>query len=212
MESRKEIKTRLLKNIKDLLRPDVLHKNLDDLVDSYIEKSELSKKYTIEDLPTRDEIKWWFQELPDVNAVELENGEYETLFELFVDKICLKDKLANIIYKGNYDWYWEDGKEIPKYISDLLEIYKEYKRCRKRDKKNKLKTRLYNIATVGVVRFYKLERRPYLCPTEIEKCGIYVLKCLEMLVDIEKGKIPRKIAKSKLYIFGAFGLDRGSDD
>ena len=128
--SRSKIRRLLLKKWKGLISEDTLKEKIDDFVDEYLEKCEFFDKYTVEQLPSRADIKWWFQEKPEAQYVELTDGTLESNYEMNIDAICLEDSLATEVFKCYYCWYWEDGCEIPDAIQEIIDIYKKFKRAR----------------------------------------------------------------------------------
>ena len=74
------------------------------------------------DYPTKDDIKWWFQDPPPEDKKEIEPGVFEQIYEVDVDSICLEDNLAHSVYTKYYDWYWTQGKEIPIEIEELIDL------------------------------------------------------------------------------------------
>lgn len=202
--SRAKIRRLLLARWKNLIDEETLRSKIDDFVDEYLEKCEFFEKYTVDQLPSRADIKWWFQEKPEAQYVEQTDGSLESNYEMNIDAICLEDSLATDIFKYYYNWYWENGCEIPYTIQKMIDVYKKFKRARSEKKKSEYKERLANLALVGIVRLNKLERKPYMCPTEIMKCSNHLIESLEILSRIGTKREPKSLPK-KLYIFDAFG-------
>ena len=205
-DDRIKIRRLLLSRLKQFISKKILEEKIDDFVDEYIEKCNFIKNNNINMLPSKREMKWWFQEKPDTDKVKLEDGTIETNFEVDIDTICLHDKLATEVFKNYYNWYWEDGCKIPYVIKDILKLFKKYKNCQKNHLKREYKEKISNIALVGTIRLNKIERKPYLCPSEIIKCCNSLIMNLELLDNIINKK--NNFEKSKLYIFDAFNKMR----
>lgn len=179
-----------------------------DLVDDYFEKQDIiDSGATVEDLPTLYDIKWFFQDPPKELYVKNEEGESEEVFEIDVDNICLNDELATKVFKNLYSWYWEKDKELPNEILELIKLNNIA--TRSRNKKNNLSanSRLANICLVGIVRFYHIEKYPYIYPSKIIRAYDFFKSCLNFINKVHKGKISKdKIDNidNKLYIFNPF--------
>jgi len=181
-------------------------KKVDDLVDEYLENQKFieDNNLSVENLPTKEDIKYWFQDPPETDLIEIEPDLFETVFEVDVDDICIDDKLATEVFKWLYKWKWYQGKELPKEIFELIKINNIISKSRNKKNKEKAKARLANICIVGVIRFYHLERNPYLCPTQIVKSVEFLRQSLSFLSKVEKGKYDKKIVNGNLYMFDPF--------
>lgn len=204
--SRAKIRRLLLTRLKAVIKnDDDLEKRIDDFVDEYLEKCAFLEHFTVDELPTSKDIKWWFQNKPRVDQlkVKLSNGKYEPTYEINIDKICLNNELATEIFKYYYKWYWENDIEIPEVINKILDIYQKFKRARKPETKKSYEVQLNNMAIVGVIRLYGIEREPYMCLSETSYCCERFFNALEFLLKIRKKKF-KKDATKRLYIFDAF--------
>lgn len=199
-KSRTKVKRLLLSRMKKLVDEKTLKNKIDDFVDEYLEKCKFLEKYTIEDLPSHQDIKWWFQEKPKKEYIKHKNGEKEFLYEVNIDSICLNDNLATEVFKHYYCWFWEKNKKLPSIIDDITEVYKKYTRARTEKSKNKHHERLSNISLIGAIRLNGLERQPYLSETQIIDSTCYLLDCLEVLKTVGTKKEPDDW-DGKLYIF-----------
>jgi hypothetical protein len=205
-----KIRRLLISRLKDLLHKEDLQNKIDDFVEEYIEKSKFLKKYTVKNLPSQQEMKWWFQDKQDVNYVELADGTLEKNFEINIDKLCIDSKICTAIFKDYYDWYWEKGCIFPDTIQQIIDIYNKYKFSRKPEKKDTYKSLLVNFTLVGSVRMNKIERKPYMCQTEILKCLDHLMKSLNIISNIGTKK-QSKTLPEKIYIFDAFNKMKVKD-
>lgn len=211
--SRAKIRRLLLTRLKEVIKKDGdLEKRIDDFVDEYIEKCAFLEHFTTDELPSAKEMKWWFQNKPrtDQLQVMLNNGEYESTYEINIDKICLTDELATEVFKYYFKWYWEKDKEIPDVINQLITLYEKYKRARKPENKDTYEIQLRNIAIVGVIRLYGLEWEPYMCISETSYCKDKFFEVLEFLSKARRKNISKSHPK-KIYIFDAFSKIKEND-
>lgn len=206
---REEIKKRLLKRYSKKIKKTVLDKNIEGLIDEYIEQQEFVRKNgkSIEDIPTKEQIKWWFQDEPQGIEVEVSPGIVEEAYEVQIDNICLKDKLAYEVFTTFYKYVWKQGEEIPSVIKQLIRLTKLAETTKNKKNKEAIRTRLANIALVGVIRFYHKERKPYLCPSQISRAITFFRNALLVIDKIESGKYKEKVVKGDLAIFDPFRED-----
>jgi len=190
-EDREQIALLIKKKYQDKVKREVLEKNLEGLVDEWIEIHEYIDEngYSIKDLPTKDEMKWWFQDLPEADTVIYADGTSEPLFEIDVDKICTSDELAMHVFKSEYDWTWDPKVEVPKTIKMILKYNKVYLNTKNEISRRKLETRLINLFLVGIVRFNHIERKPYLPKSSINKGFKKFSAFLNLLEKLDNGTI-----------------------
>jgi len=200
---KEKIRRLLLTRLKQHINKKDLEKKIDGFVEEYIEKCRLIEKYSINNLPSKKDIKWWFQDKPEFEHVELKDGTKETTFEVDIDSICLNDSIATDIFKIYYDWCWDESCKLPYTIKELIKIYRKFKNSKTENTRNEYKERLSNIALVGTIRLNRIERKPYLCPSEIIKCCNSLLTNLELICNKSK-----TIQNKKIYIFDAFNKMR----
>lgn len=200
--ARKIIVDRLRKADKKLELP-----RIEDLANELVENWDFISKHnlTVDDLPTQEDIRQWFKDPPpDVLQVEIEPGKFEDIYEINVDEICLKDPLATKIFKYVYKWSWKQGDKIPEEIKELIKINNMAHRSSNSKNKNIARARIINLTMVGIVRFYHLESKPYMCPTQIKRACDFVKSTLAFLNSVVKGKYDKKTVNGKIYIFDAF--------
>jgi len=178
--NRDEIKKIIIKKYSKKIKRIILDKNMNGLIDEHIEKLEFIKKYgdSVDDIPTKDQIKWWFQDEPTGMTVETSSGKVEDAYEIQVDAICLKDKLASEVFKRLYKYKWKYGDKLPSGIQQLIHLTKLAEKTKNEKNKEALQSRLANIALVGFIRQYHLERSPYMAPSQISKVINFVRKAL----------------------------------
>lgn len=181
-------------------------KILDSLAEDYIEKQEFMKYSKVSDLPTKKQIKWWFQELPEKTHIENSDGTLYELYEVDIDAICIGNDVETKVFKYLYKWYWDnhENTKIPEEIEELIKIANVIKYSKNNYNKRTAKTRLVNIALIGTVRYYNKETKPYLSSEDIMKSYDYLLECLYFLHKVNKNKIEKEkleMIKNKLYIF-----------
>lgn len=178
---KKEIYKTLTNKLKNKLKISVLKKNIDDLVEEYIEKTNLLKTNTLSDLPTKDEIyEFFIKDSPEL--VDNGYGIKEESIEIKIDEICLDDKIAYETFKFGYKEKMTLAKtKNGKYIKSLLNLYNRYLFLKNNEAKDKYRIRLCNIALVGSLRFEKIATKPYLCDTLISNIIYNFFKNLELL-------------------------------
>jgi hypothetical protein len=156
----------------------------------------LEHDLTNEDLPSKSEMKWWFQDAPPKNILN-----DDVLMEVQLDEICLTDKLATKIFKYYYKWKWDPNKELPKEIIELMKLSNDTKR--KKDSQRRL---LENLL-IGIIRFKHLERRPYFYPAEIIELTDIVIKRLKIINKINDGFFEKEdiINIEPFYLFSVEG-------
>jgi hypothetical protein len=186
-------------------------KQIDGLVDEYMENKKFveDNNLTVKDLPTKEDIREYFQDPPENDKIEVEDGIFERCFEVDVDTICLEDKLALEVFKWVYRWKWTQGSTIPPEIHELIKINNIISKSNNKDNRDRAKARLANICIVGIIRFYGLERTPYLCPTQIIKSLDFLRQSLGFLSSVIKGKYKQKVVNGELYIFDPFDTNEG---
>lgn len=206
---RDDIKKKLLKRYAKKIKKSVLEKNIEGLIDEYIEHQEFVRKNgaSTEDIPTKEQIKWWFQDEPQGIEVEISPGVVEEAYEVQIDNICLKDKLAYEVFTTFYKYIWQQGKPVPTVIKQLIRLTKLAETTKNKKNKEAIRTRLANIALVGVIRFYHKERKPYLCPSQISRAITFFRNALLIIDKIESGKFKDKVVKGDLAIFDPFRDD-----
>jgi hypothetical protein len=200
--ARKIIADRLKKKNKRLELP-IIEDLAEELIDNldFISKHNLS----VDDLPNRNDIKWWFQEPPPENLqIEVEPGKYEDLYEVSIDNICLKDKLATKIFKYLYKWSWQQGEPIPDEVKEMIQINNMAHKSTNKENKTAARVRIINLTMVGIVRYYHIENKPYLCPTQIKQACDFLKSTLAFLSGVVKGKYDKKIITGRINIFDPF--------
>jgi hypothetical protein len=200
--ARKIIVERLKKKNKKLELP-AIEDLAEELVDNwdFVSKNNLS----VDDLPDKNDIKWWFQDPPpDSLQVEVETGKFEDLYEVNIDSICLKDKLATKIFKYLYKWSWQQGEKIPEEVKELIQINNMAHKSTNKENKAAARARIINLAMVGIVRYYHIENKPYLCPTQIKRACDFLKSTLAFLSGVVKGKYDKKTITGRISIFDPF--------
>lgn len=203
---RKDIKKELLKKYGKKLKKDILESNIEGLVDEYIEKNEFIQKYGTVKFATKDEMKWWFQDNISVDKFEVSPGVFEDVMEIKVDNIYFKEKaIGKQIYKNFYKYCWKPDEPIPEIIKNLIKIHKIAMDI-KVDKRtrNFESYRLSDLALLGAIRYYHLERTPYFCRSQINKIITSFRKALDVIDKIETGKFKNEKIIGELPLFGAF--------
>lgn len=213
MIDRDKIRKKFIDRLKSMGRKPSVRK-VDDLVEEYMDNQKFveDNRLSVKTLPTKEEIHYWFQDPPDSDLIEVEPDVFETAFEVDVDEICLEDKLATEVFKWLYNWSWKQGEEIPNAVLELIKINNIISKSRNKKNKEVAKARLANICIVGVIRFYHMERKPYLCPTQIVKSIEFLRQSLNFLSGVTKGKYSKKIVNGELYIFDPFDLSEDDQD
>jgi hypothetical protein len=206
---REAIRKIIQKKYSKKVKKTVLAQNMEGLIDEYIEKQEFIRKFgaSIEDNPTKEQIKWWFQEEPNGHEVEVSPGKFEEAYEIQVDDICLKDKIASEVFKSAYKFKWKRGCKIPSGIQQLIRLTKLAENTKNKKNKEAIRTRIANIALVGIIRTYHLERSPYLCPTQITKTINHVLKSLLSIEKLESDKYKDVEVEEEIIVFDPFKGD-----
>ena len=128
--------------------------------------------------------------------------------EIQIDEICLKDPIASEVFKHLYKYKYKQGDEVPPIIKGLIKLIKLADMTKTGKNKTAIKLRLNNIAVVGVIRFYHLERRPYLYPSQINKAINFFRNALLVIDKIEGGSIKDGEIVGELPIFDAFRDDK----
>lgn len=203
---RDEIRSIIIKRYANKLKKTVLDKNIEGLVDEFIEKREFVRKNgkSIDDFPTKTDIKWWFQDKVSDHNIETTPGEFEDALEINVDEICLDDPIATQVFKSLYRYTWKSGDEIDPVIKNLIKLTKIADASKSGAAKKKLRYRLNNIAIVGVIRFYHLERKPYLCVSQINTAINFFRNALLIIDKIDGGEYKDETILGEVSIFEAF--------
>jgi hypothetical protein len=200
---RNKIKSQLLEKYSKKVKKEVLEKNIESLVDEYIEIQQyiLENGKNCNDLPTREDIKWWFQDKPELEEIEVSPGNYEKLLEVQIDAICLKDKIASFVFKHLYNYKWKQGTELNHFLDQLIKLNILAQESNSRLIKNKAKTRLANICLVGTVRFNDILRKPYLTQKQIDDSILYFRKVLSIIDKVSNGEFKDNIVTGEMYLF-----------
>lgn len=199
-----KIKSIILKKYKGKIKPKVLESNIDGLVNEFIENREFIKNNNLKvsSLPTSEDIKSWFEdELNDENLLEsLKNDDPWMKVDMY--KIYHKDKLAKEVYKNLYDIKWSITDEIDPNIQLMIKLLKLSDRS-STTKANRdiIISRMVNLALLGTIRYYHLERRPYFKESQISKIIEYFFKVLALIDNVKNGKYKDKNIAGELYIF-----------
>jgi hypothetical protein len=206
---REDIRKIILKKLSKKVKKIVLEQNMNGLIDEYIEKQEFIRKYgaSIEDNPTKAQIKWWFQDEPKGMEVEVAPGKFEEAYEVQVDDICLRDKLASEVFQTLFKYKWKRGQKVPSGIQQLIRLTKLVERTKNKKNKEALKSRLSNIALVGVIRKYHLVRSPYMSPSQISKAINFVRKSLLSIDKLESAKYKDIEVDEEIAVFEPFKND-----
>lgn len=216
MSTRDAAKEYLLKHFKDKVKPDILDKNIDGLVDEYLEVQEFISKNGADTrtLPSKNDMKWWFQD--PINKEELKSTPGDTICEVKLDEIYLNEPhLAKPIFKTLYCWKWEHGVALPDTIKELILLERSLQSTTDNQKRKMVEIKLLNLALLGAIRFYSLERKPYLKMTEIQKINDHFKMVLGVIYKIDKGFYGDNKIKGSIYLFDAFGIKSnvdGNDD
>ncbi len=212
--NRDEIRSIILKRIGNRVKKNVLDKNIEGLIDEYIEKHEfiLKNGISVKDNPTKEQIKWWFQDRFDESKMESNSSNYEEPLEIQVDEICLTDPVALIVFKYLYKFKYKQGDEVPNEIKALIKLIKLSELTKNAKSKTTIKRRLNNIAIVGVIRFYRLERKPYLYPSQINKAINYFKNVLLLIDKVSNNETKDIEDVGELVVFEALKDDPKNKD
>jgi len=205
--NRDEIRAAIFKKLGTKVKKQVLDKHIEGLIDEHIENQEFIKKHglSLEDNPTKEQMKWWFQDRFDETKFVIEHGtSADVPLEIQTDDICLKDTIASEVFKTFYKFRWKQGEALPPTIKQLIKLAQLAEVTKNIKNKNKIKYRLNNIAVVGVIRFYHLERTPYLTSTQIGKAINFFINALLLISKIESGEYKDEEIKGELVLFEAF--------
>lgn len=200
--SKTDIEQILLKNLKkkkiNLKKPQI-RSIVNEVYDN--KKFVRDNKLTLSDLPNSQQIKSWFQD-------DIEFDDDTEFFEIDVYSIYKQEPIAKDIFKWAYKWHWTQFCDIPDPILELVKINKSIYRARKPENKEILKARLANICVLGTIRFYNLDRTPYLSPSQIINSTEYLSKILTFIDKANSGKYNDSIVYGDLYIFDTFNTNR----
>jgi hypothetical protein len=207
LNDRQKIKELIIKKMGNKLKKEVLNNNLEHLVDEYIENQEFIKNNGSDpdELPTKDEMKWWFQDRPEPTEVEVEiNGVKEECYEVAIDKYCTTDKIAMEVFKNLYKFKWKQGVDVPIQIKALVRLNKIAETTKNKNNKELIEARLSQIALIGVIRFYHMERKPYLCPSQINRAISFFKEALCFIDTMDDAKYKDTKIHGEFAIFDAF--------
>lgn len=210
--SGKKTKKQLYDAYSKIINPDILDDQIDSLYEDYLKKIKLYHENDVDDLPSKEDIKWWFQDRPESTYILKNDGTRENVYEICIDDIFKNDPLAELVFKTYYHWHLKcDATEFeyPELVNNLIDLKNKYASARRY--KKDLKRRLTNIALIGNIRMYGLLGSPYLCPTEIESCFIYFIGALDTLDALRSGELTINDIDDDLYIFDSFGVTRYDD-
>lgn len=201
---KEKIKKLIIKKYKLKIKPEVLNNNIDGLVEEFIENREFVKKndLKIKDLPTPEEVGLWFEdELKEEDFMEgLKYNDPWMKVDMY--KIYQKDKLAKDVYKNLYNLKWSIDKDVNKNIELMIKLLILADRpSTTPENRNIIISRLVNIALLGTVRFYHLERRPFFRESQIANIIKYFFKVLSLIHSIKEGKYKDKKIGGEIYIF-----------
>jgi hypothetical protein len=188
-------------------RKQLKKETLDQLVSERLENMKFIQENGDDpsELPDSEEIKTWFIDPPDHKEILLNMGSPDQKnVEFDYDSVCLKDSLAEKIFERFYGWYWKQGDQIPPEIEKMILLNRIVNTDKDMRRVSLAKTRLANLSMVGVVRFYKMERRPYFSSNEIIQADITIRKILTALDDITNGKYSDSDITGEIYIFDVF--------
>jgi hypothetical protein len=209
MDTREQARIYLTKQLKSKLKPSVFEKNIEGLIDEYLEVQQfvINNGADVNELPRKNDIKWWFQDPIDRKEVENSRNSGDDICEIRIDDIYLNDKLlAKPIYKKYYNWKWEQDVEVPLPIKELISLSRSLNSVKDINKQKIIEVRLINIALLGVIRLYKMERKPYLKSSEIEKIIRHFKMVLDVIYKIENGFYGNNKINGSVYLFDAFGI------
>jgi hypothetical protein len=171
-------------------------------VDEYIENQTFVQENgdSVSELPSKKEIKWWFQDKADEINDPI-TGEGSDLYEVNVDQICLDDKTAHYVYTDLYNYQWQQGDIVDPVILDFIKFNSLAEKSRDKNVKMKIRTKLYNIALVGTIRFYHMERKPYLTIEQMELIEKNFIKYLKIIDKVSNGEYKDQKVTGSIYIF-----------
>lgn len=213
---RHAVREYLLRKYKNKIRKEILDKHIDGLVDEYFDTQKfiLENGVDISTLPNRLEMKSWFQDPIPKDLIELAKTNQDGLFEINIDDVYIKinpdntskkDHLAEYIYKKLYNYKWIPGEDIPKELKDIIKLHKMAQSLKSAESKKILDVRLANYAFVGSIRFYHLEKTPYLKTDQVNAIINNFRLVLDVIYKIESGYYGDEYdIKGSLYIFDAF--------
>lgn len=216
MDTREQAKLYLLKHFKDKVKPDILEKNIEGLVDEYLEVQEFISKNgaDVRTLPSKIDMKWWFQD--PINKDELKSIPGDMVCEVKIDEIYLNEPhLAKPIFKDLFKWKWEYGVQLPDTVKELILLEQSIQNTKDAQKRKLAEIKLLNLALLGAIRFYNLERKPYMKMSEIQKINDHFKMVLGVIYKIDNGFYGKNKIKGSIYLFDAFGLKSnvyGKDD
>lgn len=206
---RDSVKEYILKLYKNKVKRDVLEKNIEGLVDEYFDtqKCILETGADVNELPTKKQMKWWFQDRVTEAEIIAAKNNGDELIEVKLDDIYKGDLvLSRAIFKRLYDWKWEYGIKIPKEIQELVNMNRLMNASKEDYNKKILLTRLINIAMLGAIRLYKMERKPYFKIGDVNKIRNHFHMVLDVIYKVDNGFYGDNKIKGTVYLFDAFGL------
>jgi hypothetical protein len=199
-----KIKNLILKKYKGKIKPKVLEANIDGLVKEFIENREFVKNnnLNVSSLPKQEEISAWFEdELSEDELVEsLKNDDPWMRVDMY--KIYHKDKLAKEVYKNLYDLKWSVDDEVDHNIELMIKLIRLSDRnSTTKINKDIIISRMVNLALLGTVRYYHMERHPYFKESQIHKIIDRFFKVLSLIDSVKHGKYKDKNIGGEIYIF-----------
>jgi hypothetical protein len=206
---RDSVKEYILKLYKNKVKKEVLEKNIEGLIDEYFDtqKCILETGADVNELPTKKEMKWWFQDKVTDKDILSAKTSGDELIEVKIDDIYKSDLvLARAVFKRYYDWKWEYGVKIPPEILELVKMNRLMGTSKEEYNKKILLTRLINLAMLGALRLYKMERRPYLRMSDVNKIRNHFHMVLDVIYKVDNGFYGNNEIKGSVYLFDAFGL------
>lgn len=210
-KDRDKLKEKFIKKYKNKLKPEILEKNIDGLVDEYIENINFikSNNLTVDSLPSTKEIRGWFEEsIEEYISNNINSMEDEEILQVDIDAIYKKDKLARVIFKEFYSYKWNPNEELHEILKLFIKLYKISNYNENPNNKKMILSRLGNIAILGVVRFYHKERTPFFKKAEIDLVCKNFLKLLDLIYKVHNKKIKDINLEESIYIFDLLNLNK----
>lgn len=219
---RPSIKAYLLKLYKKKVKPDVLEKNIEGLVDEYIDTQKfiIENGVDVDSLPNKTQMKYWFQEALSDEVLKAMDTTKENIYEIKIDDIYIrinpdntskKDKIAEAIYKRLYNYEWKYNAVLPEELKDILKIYKLFLNTKNPQHRKLIENKLINYAFLGTIRFYHIEAMPYLRAKEIETIGRSFRTLLDVIYKSESGFYEDCEIKGSVYMFDTLGKRTKTD-
>lgn len=206
---RESVKEYILKLYKNKVKKEVLEKNIEGLVDEYFDtqKCILETGADTNELPTKKEMKWWFQDKVKDEDILKAKAENDELIEVKIDEIYKNDsKIARAVYKKLYNWKWEHGVILPPEIQELVKLNRLLAISKEEYNKKVILTKLINIAMLGAIRLYNMERKPYLRISDVNKIRNHFHMVLDVIYKVDNGFYGDNKIKGTVYLFDAFSI------